>query len=362
MTRSPVTHNRIRLIAAAVFLAAAVMQPAHLPAQSNPFFGNSGDQEGGNENGAGEEQGSGYEESAAELGGEPAPPSRPASDGFVLDTAAEFSPPRTAVGAWLRSAQRGLTRSLSDTLRAVRRGEATGTFWLIVSLAFIYGVVHSVLPGHRKVLLISYFLARDARPITGVIAGIALALVHAAAAVIVVLVAYYVVRVSISATVVRAGAAVQSVTAGLVLIAGIVLLVLTIREIRSHGHGHGHDRTHAHHHTHCTGNPGDESGRSQRLLPIIIVSGLVPCPGSSMIMLFAVSVGVVTLGLIAVGSFAVGMAVVFSAICVTTILVKERINRLLESRRGHTLHHAIEIGGALVMVLFGLFLIAPLIL
>jgi nickel/cobalt transporter (NicO) family protein len=367
----------VRFIVVAISLAAAMMMyPEPLSAQSNPFFGNSdGPEEEAPEGGR-----SGFGESAEELGGEPDASSRPASDDLVLDTAAEFSPPRTAAGVWLRNAQRGLTRNLSTTLRAVRRGEATGTFWLIVSLAFIYGVIHSILPGHRKVLLISYFLARDARPITGVVAGIALALVHAAAAVIVVLAAYYVVSTSISATVVRAGAAVQSVTAVLVLVAGIVLLVLTIREIRSHGHGngdahshgvvhshsHGHHPAHghgdAHHHVDDAGTHARDPGRSQRLLPVIIISGLVPCPGSSMIMLFAVSVGVVTLGLIAVGSFAVGMAIVFSAICVTTILVKERINKLLESRRGQTLHHAIEIGGALVMVLFGLFLIAPVFL
>lgn len=337
--------------------AITVWQPAAVNAQTNPFMGGPA----GNE----------ADETATDEPG--AAPS--AQSGLLLETAAEFSPPRTALGAWLRDAQRGLTRNLSTTLRAVQRGETTGMFWLIVSLAFIYGVIHSILPGHRKVLLVSYFLARDARPITGVVAGVALAAVHAAAAVIVVLVAYYVVQVSVSATVVRAGTAVQSITASLVLLAGLVLLYLTIREIRSHGHDH--DRhSHSHSHSHIDNHKHDHGGhscshshgadpslvRSQRLLPVIIISGLVPCPGSSMIMLFAVSVGVVTLGLIAVASFAVGMAIVFSALCVATILVKDRINRLLESRRGTRIHHGIEIGGALVMVAFGVFLLAPILL
>ncbi|TVR70924.1 MAG: hypothetical protein EA427_04975 [Spirochaetaceae bacterium] len=335
----------------ALLVLFAVAFPAPAPAQSNPFLG--GDAAPGTDNDGAEGNGEG---------------AATAPSGLGLDTAAEFSPPRTALGAWLRDAQRGLTRNLSTTLRAVQRGETTGMFWLIVSLAFIYGVVHSILPGHRKILLVSYFLARDARPITGVIAGIALAAVHAAAAVIVVLVAYYVVRTSVGATVVRAGAAVQTVTAGLVLVAGVVLLVLTIREIRSHRRddhdGHHHDGHHHDGHGHDGHGHGadPEKARSQRLLPVIVISGLVPCPGSSMIMLFAVSVGVVTLGLIAVASFAVGMALVFAALCVATILVKDRINRLLESRRGAALHHAIEIGGALVMVSFGLFLMAPVIL
>lgn len=329
-------------------------RPAYVAAQENPFFG-------------GADAGDSSPDTDAE------PDQAPRREGFLLDSTIEFGPPRTAAGAWLRNMQRGLTRNLSTTLRSVQQGQTTGTFWLIVSLAFIYGVIHSILPGHRKVILISYFLAKDARPITGVFAGIALAVVHAAAAVIVVLVAYYVIQTSIGATIVRTGAAVQSVTAGFVLLAGIVLLIMTLREIRSHrrdhdgehGHDHDHnsDHSHGHNDSHNHSHGADASrSRSQRLLPVIIISGLVPCPGSSMIMLFAVSVGVVTLGLIAVGSFAVGMAIVFSGICVATILVKERINRLLESRRGRALHHAIEIGGALVMVVFGLFLIGPMIL
>ncbi|SIQ34665.1 ABC-type nickel/cobalt efflux system, permease component RcnA [Alkalispirochaeta americana] len=278
-------------------------------------------------------------------------------------TFTEYGPPRTALGAWLRTTQRDLSRSLAQTLRAVRRGETSGAFWLILSLAFAYGVIHSLLPGHRKVLLVSYFMAETARPLTGLIAGFSLAAVHAGAAVLVVLGAYFLVETSLSATVAQASMAIHLTTSVLVLLVGLVMLVLKIREAR-HGHGedHGHEEDHGSG-CGCQGTAqGDRPDSSRKLLPVIVLSGLVPCPGSSMIMIFALSVGVLALGLIAVGAFAVGMALSLSGVCIATIFVKERIHLLLESRRGHSLHHGIEIGSAAAMVLFGLFLVAPFVL
>lgn len=293
---------------------------------------------------------------------------------------AETGEPRTALGRWMRDRQQELTRSLSSTLRRVQRGEADGTLRLIVGIAFLYGVIHSLLPGHRKALLFSFFMAEDARLITGVMAGTALAAVHAGAAVALVFTAYYLLQSSLSASVAETSATVQTFSAIMVLLTGSVLTVMKVREARSHashdhaghdhtshdhaGHDHashdhaGHDEAvrHAHH------SAAGRGERSRRLLPVIIVSGIVPCPGSTMILLFAVSLGVIRLGLLAVVSFAAGMAVALSALAVATILVKERINTVLESRGGHTAHHAIEIGSALFMVVFGIFLLAPLVL
>ena len=273
---------------------------------------------------------------------------------------AETGEPRTALGRWMRDRQQELTRSLSSTLRRVQRGEADGTLRLIVGIAFLYGVIHSLLPGHRKALLFSFFMAEDARLITGVMAGTALAAVHAGAAVALVFTAYYLLQSSLSASVAETSATVQTFSAIMVLLTGSVLTVMKVREARSHAsHDHaGHDEAvrHAHH------SAAGRGERSRRLLPVIIVSGIVPCPGSTMILLFAVSLGVIRLGLLAVVSFAAGMAVALSALAVATILVKERINTVLESRGGHTAHHAIEIGSALFMVVFGIFLLAPLVL
>lgn len=350
MRRNPV---RRRSIAAIIILLAvmllAVVSPVAL--EANPFT-----------------SGDGARGAPQADTREPAQGIRPVSafEGF-----AEFGPPRTALGAWLRTVQRNLTVSLADMLRNVQRGEADGTFWLILSLSFVYGVVHSLLPGHRKVLLFSYFMAERAPPIMGVVAGTALAVVHASAAIIVVLVTYFLIEASVSTAITRVGATVQIITASVLLSVGIILFILKVREAR---HGHNHDHSHPHNHDHSHPHSHDQAHkhhdelpeyqgtRRRRLLPVIIISGIVPCPGSSMILLFAVSLGAISLGLIAVGAFAVGMALSFSGLSVATIMLKQGISGVLDSPRGHALHHGIEIGSAALMVLFGLFLVLPALL
>lgn len=283
------------------------------------------------------------------------------------DSFAEFGPPRTALGAWLRRVQRELTNDLARMLREVQRGDASGTFWLIMSISFIYGVVHSLLPGHRKVLLFSYFMAHPSRPVIGVVAGTLLAVVHASAAVIVVMVAYFVIRSSVSVAVTQVSSTVQITTAGVLLLTGIILTIIKVREAMSHdhqhSHGHGHDQSHDHDPSHHSTQRNEQQSRlGNRLLPVIIISGIVPCPGSSMILLFAISLGAMSLGLLAVGAFAVGMAISLSFLSVATILIKTRITGALNGPRGHMMHHVIEIGSAIFMVAFGAFLFLPVFL
>ncbi|WP_018525661.1 hypothetical protein [Alkalispirochaeta alkalica] len=380
---------------AALFLAGALV-PHRAVAQANPFLGGGRQTAPSRDVSPGDGVPPGGSASGEALpGGAPAGDAAEGKDGAGGAAPAarpmaftEYGPPRTALGAWLRSTQRDLSRSLAQTLRAVRRGETSGAFWLILSLSFVYGVIHSLLPGHRKVLLVSYFMAGTARPLTGLVAGFSLAAVHAGAAVMVVLGAYFLVETSLSATVAQASLAIHLTTSVLVLLVGLVMLVLKIREAR--GHGHSHDHGHHHDHSHAGDLAGEHdladehdqadevrhgsgcgctaalrkrpADTSRKLLPVIVLSGIVPCPGSSMIMIFALSVGVLALGLVAVGAFAVGMALSLSGVCIATIFVKERIHLLLESRRGHSLHHGIEIGSAAAMVIFGLFLVAPFLL
>ena len=268
------------------------------------------------------------------------------------------------INALLREQQRTLNTRFADLIHAHTEGAAggtpTGLIPYITLIAFLYGLIHAALPGHRKVLLVSYFVSAPARVHHAVLAGVSVAILHAGAAAVVILSAYYLLRTSLSAAMDSATLYLQAVTAAFVLLTGVVILSLKIREAMQLRQGASGSTDQSGHHA------SEESGRLLQflrkrigLLPAIILSAIVPCPGSAMILLFALSLGVVSLGLYAVAVFSLGMAITLSTVLVVTVLTKQVLFRALEGSFGEALHVGIEGLGGLVMVVFGAILLMP---
>ncbi len=261
------------------------------------------------------------------------------------------------VNAFFREQQRVLNNRFAELLHAHTDGtdgrSRTGVIPYITLIAFFYGLVHAALPGHRKVLLVSYFVSAPARVRHAVLAGVSVAILHAGAAAVVILAAYYLLRTSLSAALDSATLYLQAVTAGFVLVIGLVIVALKIRETLSLRKGHSH-------------HDSEEAGPFLRflrkrigLLPAIVLSAIVPCPGSAMILLFSISLGVVSLGLYAVAVFSLGMAITLSTVLVVTVVSKRVLFRALDGPAGEALHLGIEGLGGVIMVVFGLVLLMP---
>ncbi|TVR34207.1 MAG: hypothetical protein EA404_03040 [Spirochaetaceae bacterium] len=264
----------------------------------------------------------------------------------------QLSERRGALTTALVGIQQRMHATLRELMVTVRAGGVE--VWMVLSvLGLFYGVVHSLLPGHRKMLLFSYFLSKNAPLRHGVIAGVALGALHALTALAVVAVGYYVLQLSLAATVEQATALISRVTAVFIVGLGAVLLFTHLRELVAHDHGHAHDHDHAHNHDHAESNPA--AGRG--FLSALIVSGIVPCPGATMVLLLAVALAAIPAGIVVVASMSLGMAVTLSLLSVLTILFKSRMRELLDSERGHRLHMWFEIAASSVIVVFGLILL-----
>lgn len=268
------------------------------------------------------------------------------------------------INALLRGQQRRLNTRFAELIHNRTDGEENGTAGglipTITLIAFLYGLVHAALPGHRKVLLVSYFVSTPARVRHAILAGVSVAVLHAGAAAVVILAAYYLLRTSLSAAIDSATFYLQAVTAALVLMVGAVILVVKVREAVQMRRGCSDSTHHPCHDDHV------EAGRVLQflkkrigLLPAIVLSAIVPCPGSAMILLFAISLGVVSLGLYAVAVFSLGMAITLSTVLVVTVVSKRALFHALDGRFGEVLHVGIEGFGGLVMVVFGAVLLLP---
>lgn len=65
-----------------------------------------------------------------------------------------------ALAHWAAGQQRGFQNSIASGLRATRGGD-TAAFWTVLLASFAYGVVHAAGPGHGKIVIGGYGLARS---------------------------------------------------------------------------------------------------------------------------------------------------------------------------------------------------------
>ncbi|MBL9053752.1 MAG: hypothetical protein JNN02_08475, partial [Tabrizicola sp.] len=155
------------------------------------------------------------------------------------------------VGSWLQAAQRGAQERLAAAIRSLRGGEAgaLAAFW---GVCFAYGVLHASGPGHGKLVIGGYGVAR--RVPVGRLAGLALAASLAQAGVAVGLVYGLVAALGLTRTAVEGTAERWMMPIGHALIAGLGIWLVWrgIAGLRqrwrghSHGHNHGHGHDHAH--------------------------------------------------------------------------------------------------------------------
>jgi nickel/cobalt exporter len=88
--------------------------------------------------------------------------------------------------------QRWLYQGIGDGLSQVAGGN-TRVVWIATAMAMLFGALHALMPGHGKVVLVSYHLGKPAKGITAFTNGAILALTHVGLAVALVLSGYAVI-------------------------------------------------------------------------------------------------------------------------------------------------------------------------
>ena len=283
-----------------------------------------------------------------------------------------------AAGAVLIEDDAGLFAALTDLLtdfqhranaevsfhmNAIERGENFGAFLLALGIAFAYGAVHALGPGHGKFVIVSYFLGREARVMRGVVLAIQIAIVHVIAAVVVVWLADAVLRGGFGVGLseipgVRAASFLIIVGIGLYMLYRAVRASLRTRSRGAGGHHHHHhrDHNHDHHSGHGHSHSHGHGGRAEGGV-LALAAGMVPCPGAVLIMLYAVGNDMIVPGSLLVASMSLGIGASICVLGVGAILARQAAMRVMERSGGgrvETLRHGLNYAGAALVTLIGL--------
>jgi ABC-type nickel/cobalt efflux system permease component RcnA len=246
-----------------------------------------------------------------------APPAR--SDSLRGDVAPTDVPAATSGPSLLHKAmvqfvrlQRDVNRALSDGIVAIKDGRSSWAALLAVLIAFAYGVLHALGPGHGKAVVLAYFLSRDGSVLRGLRMGAQIALLHVISAVVIVVIVHWLLAVTFAQPIDQLQF-LKVVSYGAITFIGSIMVARALRAARrpaAAADAEGHD---CHHH-HADG--------ARDLLSIAV--GLIPCSGAVLVLIYALANGLLLSGLVMAACIAIGMALTLSAIGMAAVWMRRR--------------------------------------
>lgn len=218
-------------------------------------------------------------------------------------------------------------------LKGLSTGFDAAKLVVAMSIAALFGTVHAFMPGHGKTVIVSYYLGRPARYLGSIGTSAILVLTHVGSAVILVLTGFIVIRRTIGG----AGRAPAFEISSAVLIIAIGLWLL-------------YRACQAHEHSHAT-----TDGKV-----LAFVTGLVPCPLTTFIMVYAAAQGIILAGLLVTVGMAVGMIATIAIFALGAVVLHDRFIGLMErtERHRHRIGRGLEIASAVMIIFFGVWLLA----
>jgi len=230
--------------------------------------------------------------------------------------------------------QKKLNAGLSALLRKIGKNFSLGSALLLFGIAFLYGLIHSLGPGHGKVIIGSYMLTRGYRLRFAWLAGALFALTHAGmAGVVYALFAVVMNRGKASLDAVAGN--LYKASGGLVACIGAVLFFSAVmrkkeqRMQRDCGAGTG------------------------ALAATAFAAGLTPCPGTMLLLIFSNLAGVPFYGWLSAVFLSIGMAVTVTTAGAVGIFAQKRAVSSAATRKHEFLAKAMRVVGSCIVFLVG---------
>jgi nickel/cobalt transporter (NicO) family protein len=282
---------------------------------------------------------------------------------------------------WLYQKQAEFHRGLIDAVKRFKTADVWTATWALALASFGYGIFHAAGPGHGKAIVASYVLADGRTVRRGVALSFLAAFVQALSALVLVLLLKFGFDAAGMRNVQGAEAWLETASWGLVTLVGAWLVWrqlgpwLTGRPGGHHhdhsGHAHAHDHAHHDHghqhhahdhdhpkpHAHAHGHRHDASNASdcdvcghghlptpkalegawswRRALALAFAIGIRPCTGAILVLLFAISQGLLWTGVFATFTMAVGTAITVSALAALTVYSRDWATRLAGASDTH---------------------------
>ncbi len=326
------------------------------------------------------------------------------------------SPPSLASGpfgrfyVWLMATQQKVHRALAAAVKDLKTGNPLWAALMLGAISFSYGVLHAAGPGHGKAVISSYVLANERTVKRGIALSFLAAAIQGLSALILVGVLVLVLRAT-SLDIKATEGWIETLSWSFVTLIGIWLLFTQLKAVSAgwqrhdtppsdphaqsdkqahhyqhspHHHEHGQDHGHTHHphpvshavptpvsHHHHHDHHGNDCGCGHAHMPtpdqlggtwswtkalaVAFSVGIRPCTGAIIVLVFAISQGLMWAGVFATFAMALGTAITVSALAALAVGSRELATRMAGdgSRWGWRIERAAGLGGAVLVTALG---------
>lgn len=224
------------------------------------------------------------------------------------------------LAAWAAGEQRSFQNGIARTLRALRGGEA-GAYAVLLSSCFAYGFFHAIGPGHGKLLVGGYGVAREVPMLRLSLIALASSLGQAVTAIVLAFGGLWILGLTRDRMVGAAEDFLAPLSYGMIGMIGLWLVVRGLKRMRSaqasHGHAHHGDGEACNTCGHRHGPSLDEAGQTNNLRDALLLIGGIairPCTGALFVLIITWQMGIAMAGVAGAFAMALGTASVTVAV------------------------------------------------
>ncbi|MGD8293586.1 MAG: DUF3299 domain-containing protein [Desulfobacterales bacterium] len=259
--------------------------------------------------------------------------------------------------SWYRKLQMRVTILFTQAMTAIRDRHSSGPVWFGLLLAFVYGALHTLGPGHGKAVVVSYFVGCGGSISRGVRMGVIIAVCHVLSAVVIVGLTSFTIR-QVTGHAPADFRIVRLISYGAIGGIGAFMLWRALRGMRSEQQQDGlcNIEEHVgHHHGSCA--CGSISRHNDTPIGwLALAAGAVPCTGAILVLLFGMTHDLLVPAVLMVVMMSLGMAISMSCIGILAILGRNYTERrfIKNDTMRESFNRSLQVGAASLILFIGI--------
>ena len=224
-----------------------------------------------------------------------------------------------------------LNSYISTTIRSLNDNNLYETSFIVLTIAFLYGLIHAAGPGHGKALVALYFTSNKADYKQAFKMGYMISIIHAISALIFTFGIFYILKTMFRKNFNEMSILTMQISAFMIICIGLYLIYSAYKEKNSK----------------------ERKLQNQNKSEYIVAfsAGIVPCPGVMTIVLFCIVLEQYILAVLAAITMSIGMGLTISIAGILSILVNKKTGDFLDSQS-----YLLEILGGILIIVLGIFL------